>query len=115
MSKHTVVSLPDRERITDPLTDLLRSGARKLIEQAIGAELEELLSQNADRHTESGHAAVVRNGYLPERALQTGIGPVTVRIPKVRSRSGEPVTFRSALVPPYIKPLSKQVTIHPAA
>ncbi len=103
MSKHTVVSLPDRERIADPLTELLRSGARKLIEQAIRAELEELLSQYADQHTQSGHAAVVRNGYLPERALQTGIGPVTVRIPKVRSRSGEPVTFRSALVPPYIR------------
>jgi transposase-like protein len=46
---------------------------------------------------------VVRNGYLPERELQTGLGPVTVRIPKVRSRTGEPVTFRSALVPPYIR------------
>ncbi len=50
MSKHTVVSLPDRERIADPLTELLRSGARKLIEQAIRAELEELLSQYADQH-----------------------------------------------------------------
>lgn len=46
---------------------------------------------------------MVRNGYLPERELQTGIGPVTVRIPKVRAKTGEAVTFRSALVPPYVR------------
>jgi transposase-like protein len=46
---------------------------------------------------------VVRNGYLPERELQTGLGPVTVKIPKVRARTGVPVTFRSALVPPYVR------------
>ena len=49
------------------------------------------------------HAAVVRKGYLPERELQTAIGPVTVKIPKVRSKDGAPVTFRSALVPPYVR------------
>jgi len=46
---------------------------------------------------------VVRNGYMPERELQTGVGPVPVRIPKVRSRTGEPVVFQSALVPPYVR------------
>ena len=45
----------------------------------------------------------VRSGYLPERELQTGVGSVTVRIPKVRAKTGEPVTFRSALVPPYVR------------
>ena len=47
--------------------------------------------------------AWVRNGYLPAREIQTGLGPVTVRIPKVRAKTGEPVTFRSALVPPYVR------------
>ena len=103
MNKNTVVSFQDREQIADPLNALLRTGARKLIEQAIEAELQELLSHYAGQQTDSGHAAVVRNGYLPERAIQTGIGPVTVKIPKVRSRTGEPITFRSALVPPYIR------------
>ncbi|WP_419607148.1 IS256 family transposase [Thiolapillus sp.] len=103
MNKNTVVSFQDREQITDPLNALLRTGARKLIEQAIEAELQELLSHYAGQQTDSGRAAVVRNGYLPERAIQTGIGPVTVKIPKVRSRTGEPITFRSALVPPYIR------------
>ena len=45
---------------------------------------------------------MVRNGYLPERELQTGLGPVTVQIPK-SAKTGEAVTFRSALVPPYIR------------
>ena len=45
----------------------------------------------------------MRNGYLPERDLQTSLGPIPVKIPKVRSKTGEPVTFRSALVPPYIR------------
>ena len=103
MNKNTVVSLQDREQISDPLTELVRAGARKLIEQAIDIELQELLSQYTGQQTDSGHVAVVRNGYLPERAIQTGIGPVTVKIPKVRSRSGAPVTFHSALVPPYIR------------
>lgn len=45
----------------------------------------------------------MRNGYQPQRELQTGVGPVTVRIPKVRSKSGDSVTSRSALVPPYVR------------
>lgn len=103
MSKSTVISLQDREQIVDPFTDLLKTGARKLLEQAIEVELEEMLSRYTEQRTETGHAAVVRNGYLPERAIQTGIGPVTVKVPKVCSRTGEPITFRSALVPPYVR------------
>ena len=82
MNKSTVISLQDRDRITDPMTDLLRTGACKLLEQAIQAELEELLSDYTGQQTDTGHAAVVRNGYLPERAIQTGIGPVTAKYPK---------------------------------
>ena len=101
MNQNTVISFLDRDRISDPFNELLRAGARKLIEQAIESELQEILVQYSGKRSDSGHAAVVRNGYLPERVIQTGIGPVTVKVPKIRSRSGEPVTFRSALVPPY--------------
>jgi len=103
MTKNTVVQLTGRDAIDDPLTQLLREGARRLIEQAVEAELQDLLARHADRRTEDGRAGVVRNGHLPARDLQTGLGPVTVQIPKVRARSGEPVTFRSALVPPYVR------------
>ena len=68
----------------------------------MGAEWEELLAQHGGRRTEIGTAGVVRNGFLLEREWQTGVGPVTVRIPKARAKVGEPVTFRSALVPPYV-------------
>jgi putative transposase len=56
--------------------------------------LQDLLAQYAQNRTEAGTAGVVRNGYLPERDLQTSLGPIPVKIPKVRSKTGEPVTFR---------------------
>ena len=103
MSKNNVVKLAGRDTIADPLTELLRVGAEQLVYQAVEAELQGLLAEQSERRTEDGKAGVVRNGYHPARQLQTGIGPVTVRIPKVRAKTGEPVTFRSALVPPYVR------------
>ena len=103
MSKRTVIELPGLEGSPDALTELLRSGAQQLISQAVEAELQDLLATYSEQRTATGQAAVVRNGYLPERDIQTGIGPVTVRVPKVRSKTGEAVTFRSALVPPYVR------------
>lgn len=103
MNKSTVIALEDRAESLDPRTELLRVGARQLIEQAVETELQELLAAHAGRLLADGRAGVVRNGYLPEREIQTGLGPITVRIPKVRVKTGEPVTFRSALVPPYVR------------
>ena len=87
----------------DELTEVIRAGARKLIAQALEAEVTELLSAFGDQHDANGRARVVRNGYQPEREIQTGIGPVTVQVPKVRSRQGQAVQFHSALVPPYVR------------
>lgn len=103
MGKSNVIGLEGRAGSIDPLTELLRSGARQLLEQAIEAEVQVLLAAHSNRTLEDGRAGVVRNGHLPEREIQTGIGPVTVQIPKVRAKTGEPVTFRSALVPPYVR------------
>jgi putative transposase len=103
MGKSNVIEFQGREGPSDPLTELLRAGAQQLIYQAVEVELQELLAEHAERRTEDGKAGVVRNGHLPARELQTGLGPVTVKIPKVRSKTGEPVTFRSALVPPYVR------------
>lgn len=103
MSKGNVVEFTGREEIDDPLTDLLRRGARDLIHQAVEAELAEFMEAFQGRRLADGRAAVVRNGHHPERALQTGLGPVTVKVPKVRAKDGKPVTFRSALVPPYVR------------
>ena len=103
MNKHNIFEFKDRDTITDALTEMLQTGAQQLIHQAVQVELDELLDLYSGSLTRDGKAAVVRNGYLPERQILTGIGPVTVRIPKVRSKTGEPITFQSALVPPYVR------------
>jgi len=74
-----------------------------LIAQAVEAELQVLLQQHADQVLPDGRQAVVRNGHLPERTVQTGIGDVPVKVPKVRDRSGSGVKFNSTLLPPYLK------------
>jgi putative transposase len=89
--------------IEDPLTELLRSGAKRLIKQAVEAELADLLASYAGQTDTGGRAAVVRNGYLPESEVLTGVGPVSVKVPKVRSRTGEAVIFRSCRVPPSVR------------
>jgi putative transposase len=89
--------------IDDPLTDLLRNGARALIQQAIEAELQAFLSEYAKVTDLRGRQTVVRNGYLPEREIVTGVGNVAVKVPKVRDRSGGGIKFNSSLVPPYVR------------
>ncbi|MCB1696788.1 MAG: IS256 family transposase, partial [Halioglobus sp.] len=74
MGKSNVIELEGRAGSTDPLTELLRTGARQLLQQAIEAEVQELLAAHSDRLLEDGRAGVVRNGHLPEREIQTGIG-----------------------------------------
>ena len=99
----TVVHFPQPDAIDDPLTAVLRSGARRLLVQATEAEAEAFLAEMADRRLVDGRARVVRHGHGPERTIQTGIGPVEVRRVKVRDRapagSGERVRFTSRILP----------------
>ena len=69
-----------------PADGFIRKGARQLIEQALEAALDALLSQFANETTEEGHARVVRHGHLPEREAMTGVAPVAVKVPRVRDR-----------------------------
>ena len=103
MSKDNVVQFERRDSFSDTLTELLKTGAQQLLAQAVEAEVSQFLEQFQHKRLDNGRAAVVRNGHQPEREIQSGIGPVSVKIPKVRSRDGEPVTFRSALVPPFVR------------
>src|SRR5690625_448279 len=103
MTKHNVIDFTGRDTVTDELTALLRKGARQLIQQAVETELSEFMETFKTRQLGDGRAAVVRNGHQPARNIQTGIGPVKVQIPKVRAKDGHPVTFQSALVPPYVR------------
>ena len=103
MSNDTVVSLAAPAPVPDPLTELLRSGARRLVEAAVRAEFEEHLSAFGHEKLPDGRQRVVRNGRLPERKILTGLGEVDVRVPKARSRSGSPEPFRSSVAPPYVR------------
>jgi len=88
MSQDSVVEFAKPEGIQDPLTECLRQGARALLQQAVEAELAAFMQAHAGQQDEHGRAAVVRNGYQPERQIVTEIGPVGVQVPKVRSGNG---------------------------
>jgi len=89
--------------IDDPLTDILRSGARQLLAQAIEPEAETFLEAMKDLRLADGRDRLVRHGHGPERAIQTGIGPVEVSRVKIRDRGapneGERIRFTSAILP----------------
>ena len=88
--------------VEDALTEVLRRGAKELLQQAVEVEVAEAIAQYAELKDEQGRRRVVRNGYLPERSIQTGIGEVAVRAPRVRDRAGE-LKFSSRLLPPYLR------------
>jgi transposase-like protein len=102
MRDDTIVSFSS-PAFKDELSEMLQNGARRIIATAIEGELEEFMSHYAALRDEQGRRAVVRNGYQPERAVVTGVGPVVVKLPKTRDRSGQGIGFRSSLVPPYLK------------
>jgi len=99
---HEFPDSPD-DATEDPLTELLRRGARDLLKQAVEAELQSFLDSHADHRLDDGRRAVVRNGYQPERTVQTGIGDVAVQVPRTRDRSGSGAHFTSNLLPPYLR------------
>ena len=106
MTTNTITQLTDPHGFSpDPLTDLLRCGARRLIEQAVEAELAVLLEAYASDKTDDGRARLVRHGHLPEREVMTGIGAVPVKVPRVRDRGDgeEKVRFTSTILPPYLR------------
>jgi hypothetical protein len=71
---HPIIPLRQPETIDDPLTEVLRAGARELLAKAVEAEVEEFLATHAGLRTTDGHQRIVRHGHGPERQVQTGIG-----------------------------------------
>ena len=102
-----VVKLHQPGSFADPLTEVLRNGARALLAQAIEAEVAEFLAKHLDLKTATGVRRVVRHGHLPEREVLTGIGPVGVRQPRVRDRGAgndaQRIRFTPAILPPYAR------------
>ena len=107
MSDTTVIPLRHPDEIDDPLTAVLRSGARRLLAQAVEAEAEAFLAEMKGARLPDGRDRVVRHGHAPERLVQTGIGPVPVRRVKLRDRGAgagagegaERIRFTSAILP----------------
>ena len=107
MSNDSVIKLKKPDLfVDDPITDILRQGARKLLSQALEAEVEFFLNQYIDLKDDAGRQRMVRNGYLPEREIQSGIGAVSVQAPRVRDRQADTsqrIRFTSSILPPYLR------------
>ena len=106
MTDTNVFQLSEPGTFSDPLTEVLRNGARALLAQAVEAEVAAFLGSHADKVTDSGRQRLVRHGHLPEREIMTGIGAVAVCCPRVRDRVGEGperIRFSSAILPPYAR------------
>ena len=92
--------------IDDQITAIIRQGARKLLAQALEAEIDLFINQYAELKDEIGRQRIVRNGYLPQREIQTGIGAVPAKAPRVRDRHADPserIHFSSSILPPYLR------------
>ena len=98
-----VISLAPPTQVSDPFTDLLGTGARRLIEAAVLAEFEQYMVSFTPGKLPDGRQRAVRNGHLPKRKILSGLGEVDVRVPKARSRWGSPKPFRSSVVAPYLR------------
>jgi transposase-like protein len=100
----TITPLHQPGSVEDPLTEIAREGARRMLAAALRAEADAFVAQHAEETLPDGRQRVVRHGYGPERNVQTGIGALEVRRPKVRDRAeGVPaekrIRFSSGILP----------------
>jgi len=104
MEKTNVVEYrnPAKEIVNDQLSDFLRESAQKMLRIAVEAEADDFIEAHRSKRLSNNRQRVVRNGHLPEREIQTGIGGITVKMPRVRDQekeSDDPIVFQSSLVP----------------
>jgi transposase-like protein len=104
MNDDNVLPLIQPGQVDDPLTNVLRDGAAKLLACAIEAEVEAHLTAYRDLKLPNGHQRIVRHGHMPEREVQTGIGVVKVKAPRVRDRGDvDKISFKSNILPKYVR------------
>ncbi|SDR44939.1 IS256 family transposase [Pseudovibrio sp. Tun.PSC04-5.I4] len=106
MTDDSVIPLVQPGEFQDALTEVLRSGAQQLLRAAIESEVVSVLSLYSDLKLPDGRQRVVRHGHLPERQVQTGVGPVTVSKPRIRDRdenAEEKIHYHSNLLPNYLR------------
>ena len=95
------------------LEQIARQGAQKMLGVALQLEVEQYIERHADERDHTGKRLVVRNGSLPARELQTGLGPISVRQPRVNDRR-EGQQFSSAILPPYLRRVASIENLIPA-
>ena len=97
---------PAKETVEDTLSSFLRESAQKMLQVAIEAEVNEFVSCHEANRLSNGHRRVIRNGYQPERSIQTTIGAITFQRPRVRDKGGDVddrVAFESKLIPKHLR------------
>jgi putative transposase len=101
----TLPIVPPTTSSTDVLTEVLRDGAKRLLAGAIQAEVADWIASHSHIKDLAGHRQVVRNGHLPERTIQTGLGDILIQQPRVHDRRpvGQRIKFTSSILPPYLK------------
>ena len=104
----TILPFRQSETIVDPLTELARQGARRMLAEALKAEADAFVASFADEQLEDGRQRIVRHGFGPERKIQTGIGALDVQRPKVRDRmassdGAEKIRFTSNILPKWAR------------
>jgi putative transposase len=104
----SIIPLRQPASVEDPLTEIAREGARRMLVTALEAEIEAFLDGVAEERLADGRQRVVRHGHGPERKVQTGIGALDLRRPKIRDRaadvaSGEKIRFTSHILPKWAR------------
>jgi len=117
MHQDNVIQLSDREELASEsqlaLEDILREGARKMLQAAIDNEVAEYVDARAELRGKDGRRQVVRNGSNPKRSLVTGVGPIEVQQPRVRDRR-EGHRFTSQILPPFMRRVPSVDALIPA-
>lgn len=109
MSNDNMIALenPAKTIVDDQLTQFIRESAQQMLRVAVEAEVMDFINQHQDLNTSDGKRRVVRNGYLPEREVQTGVGTVKVKLPRTRDRNSDgdevSIEFTSNLIPKYMR------------
>ncbi len=106
MSNNKVIEIKNPElKSNDLLTDLIRGSAREMLAHAIELELQDFLTKHSELLVNNNKSRIVRNGYLPERKITTGIGSIDVKLPRVRDRSDskDKINFTSNIVPKHLR------------
>lgn len=107
MSKDTAKCVEVQESRADVMTEILRQGAQRMLAQAIEAEVAEYIERHVNERDDKAQRMVVRNGHRKAREIQTGLGSIQVRPPRVNDRrvdgDGQPIRFTSRILPPYLR------------